>query len=511
VETAATKIPLGRQSSASRSISASPREFDNRRATAGNERSWGRELRFRLLLTDALVIGASVVLAQILWLELPGHHVLVAGLGIPYTAVTAVLGLVWLIALGTNQSRSVPMLGSGTDEYRRVIEATFSVFGLFATCAMLLKIDLARGLLAVALPLGLFALLATRHLWRLWLRGQRSLGAYSERALLVGRTADVAFVAERILKAPDAGYRLIGAAISAAHGENEASSLSIGRAHSIPVIADPDNIVEAVNRHNIDAVIIAGTDESRTALRELGWALGQTGTVLVVASKVGDISGPRINWRPVEGLPLMRISLPAFEGSKYILKRAFDVLAAGVGLLCVLPLMLLVAAAIRLDSAGPVFFRQERIGLNGKPFWILKFRSMYMDADKDVAGVLDSGMRVFYKAKSDPRITKVGAFIRKYSLDELPQLWNVLRGDMSLVGPRPQINEEVELYDSAMNRRLLVKPGITGLWQVSGRSDLDLNESVRLDLYYTENWSLAGDLTIIMRTVRAVAKGSGAY
>ncbi|TJY72370.1 sugar transferase [Arthrobacter sp. CAU 1506] len=500
--TVVSRMPLGYAGKGRFRGSSEPHSFP--RVSRSTQRGWRRFLPIGLLVSDTVVIVGSVVFAQSLWagrslerLQMTGSSWLLAG----------TLCAVWLAAMSVGQSRAIPILGSGTDEYRRVINATFAAFGLFAICAMLLKIDVARGLLVTALPTGVAALLLTRHCWRRWLANKRAAGALCERALLVGPAADVEFVGRRMLKTPGCGYRIVGAAV----GETSPADDEPGSVLTIPVVATPDDVHEAVRRLEIDAVVIAGSELDRTELRELGWALGETGTVLVVASSVGDISGPRINWRPVEGLPLMRIELPHFDGAKYVLKRAFDVVAAGAGLMLALPLLLVVAAAVRLDSPGPVLFVQERIGLGGKAFRILKFRSMTVDAEQQLLKVLGGGMRAFYKTKRDPRVTRVGAFIRKYSIDELPQLINVLRGDMSLVGPRPQVAEEVELYDAAMRRRLLVKPGITGLWQVSGRSDLDLDESVRLDLYYAENWSLAGDVAIVLRTVRAVLRGAGAY
>jgi exopolysaccharide biosynthesis polyprenyl glycosylphosphotransferase len=234
-----------------------------------------------------------------------------------------------------------------------------------------------------------------------------------------------------------------------------------------------------------------------------------------MAPSLTDISGPRIHMRPVAGLPLVHIETPRFEGSKQARKRALDIVGSLSLIAVLMPLIASVALAVKLTSSGPLFYRQTRIGINGKPFGMIKFRSMVVNAHDQLAELLaaqgTSGTPLF-KITDDPRITPIGRFMRKYSIDEVPQLFNVLRGDMSLVGPRPQVAGEVELYDEAARRRLNVKPGMTGLWQVSGRSTLSWEDAIRLDLYYVENWSFTGDLALLARTVQAVvAPGGGAH
>jgi exopolysaccharide biosynthesis polyprenyl glycosylphosphotransferase len=217
---------------------------------------------------------------------------------------------------------------------------------------------------------------------------------------------------------------------------------------------------------------------------------------------------------PVAGLPLIRVDRPCYSGAKRFQKRAFDVCFATLALVVSLPLLLVIAVAIKLTSRGPVLYRSERIGLDGKPFSIIKFRSMVADADAQLASLTalnESDGGVLFKLRRDPRVTNVGRVIRRFSIDELPQFVNVLNRQMSVVGPRPPLRREAETYDDQVRRRLLVRPGITGLWQVSGRSDLSWEDSVRLDLSYVENWSMLNDLLIVVKTLRAVAKGAGAY
>ena len=264
-----------------------------------------------------------------------------------------------------------------------------------------------------------------------------------------------------------------------------------------------------------DTVAVTGsTDLTGRRLRRLGWQMEGTGIDLVLAPTLTDVAGPRIHMRPIAGLPLIHVSSPEFRGMRKALKGLVDrVVGAGRRAVADRPLLALIALAIRLDSRGPAFFRQTRVGLGGREFDVFKFRSMVVDADAMMTQVSRHNETdgLMFKMRNDPRVTRVGAFLRTWSLDELPQIINVLKGDMSLVGPRPPLPSEVAWYDQDVARRLLVKPGMTGLWQVSGRSDLSFEDGIRLDLYYVENWSLATDVAILWKTVGAVIRRRGAY
>ena len=266
-----------------------------------------------------------------------------------------------------------------------------------------------------------------------------------------------------------------------------------------------------------DAVAVTATAAfGPTAVRRLSWDLEKTSAELILAPALTDIAGPRVHTHPVAGLPLIHVERATYSRPTRIVKTAFDLFGASLLLLLLSPQMLTLAVAIKVSSPGPVFFRQERVGVQGRRFRMIKFRSMRVDAEALLEELrarqaMDAGNSILFKIKDDPRITKVGKFIRRYSLDELPQLLNVLRLEMSLVGPRPPLAAEVAQYEADVHRRLLVKPGMTGLWQVSGRSDLDWDETVRLDLSYVENWSVTGDLVILAKTARAVMGSSGAY
>jgi len=283
----------------------------------------------------------------------------------------------------------------------------------------------------------------------------------------------------------------------------------------IPVLGNDRNLFDALNITEADTVIVTDTEHlGHRALRDLTWQLEGIDVDLMVSPNVMDFAGSRIHVRAVAGMPLMHLEEPQYAEAGAWPKVAFDRVFALSAILAFSPLLLAAAVSVKLTSKGPIFFRQRRIGLDGEAFDMLKFRSMRVGADVELAALLaaqgTSGQPLF-KVQNDPRLTRAGAFLRRYSIDELPQLLNVLRGDMSVVGPRPQVAAEVELYDHRAFRRLAVRPGMTGLWQVSGRSDLSWEDSIRLDTYYVENWSLTGDIVILWKTLRAVVGSSGAY
>ena len=307
---------------------------------------------------------------------------------------------------------------------------------------------------------------------------------------------------------PNAGYTVVGACVPGARE----SRLPGGSPYDVPVIGHLAGIPAAVASIGADTVAVtASPGITGDALRQLSYELEGSGVDLIVAPALTNVTGTRISIRPVAGLPLLHVDEPELTGARKLVKGAFDRIVAGGSLVLLGPVLLGLALIVRLTSAGPAIFRQDRVGRGGQTFCVWKFRSMYVGAElrrAALAGLNESNGPLF-KIRADPRITPIGRFLRKYSLDELPQLLNVVRGEMSLVGPRPPLESEVQAYDGHAHRRLLVKPGISGLWQVSGRSDLSWEESVRLDLTYVENWSLALDIMVLFRTVAAVFRGSG--
>ncbi|RXZ86108.1 sugar transferase [Agromyces atrinae] len=469
---------------------------------------WRRRYAWQLTITDALVLIWVVVGAQFAWLGLDRTAVGFSGsrddIAISYTAVSIGIIVMWMCALHVYGSRGFRVAGAGTVEYKLVADATVRVFGVVAIVAFLVKLDLARGYVLISFPLGLAVLIASRWLWRQWLAVKRLDGQFTSTVLLVGTSSSSAVIARELARAPRAGYRVVGACVPIA---DEAETLS---GTSVPIIGTLDSALETMTATGADTLVITGADElTPVRVRELSWGLEPGRQHLVVAPGLVDIGGPRIHTRPVSGLPLLHVETPRFEGSKLYMKRLLDIVVSFVLVVVLAPLFVILAIAIKTTSAGPVFYRQERIGRRGAPFSMLKFRSMQVDADDRLDALLaeqGSTGEPLFKVRNDPRVTRIGATLRRYSLDELPQLFNVLTGTMSLVGPRPQREGEVALYDSTAHRRLLVPPGMTGLWQVSGRSKLAWEDALRLDLYYVENWSLTNDLAILLQTVRVVVR-----
>jgi exopolysaccharide biosynthesis polyprenyl glycosylphosphotransferase len=303
-----------------------------------------------------------------------------------------------------------------------------------------------------------------------------------------------------------------GACLTGDHGAEAADELA---AREVRVLGGVDDVVDAARLVGADTVaVVSSSHVGSDRLRWIAWQLEGTTIDLIVSPGLTEVAGRRLHIQPVAGLPLLHVDQPDFGGLRRLFKGSLDRLLSAVALSVLLPVFLGVYAAVRLSSRGPGFFLQERIGRDGRSFRIVKFRSMYTDAERrldDLRAQNDYADGPLFKMRDDPRVTPVGRVLRRYSLDELPQLLNVLVGHMSLVGPRPPLPAEVAQYGDDVRRRLLVKPGITGLWQVSGRNDLSWEESVQLDLRYVENWSPALDLMILWKTAFAVVRGAGAY
>ncbi|MGY1840835.1 MULTISPECIES: sugar transferase [unclassified Modestobacter] len=427
----------------------------------------------------------------------------------PSAWMVAVLPVVWAASLLLARSYEERFLWVGAEEFRRVFSAAVALLAGVGAVSWAFQLELARGFVIIALPLATLLTLLQRYAQRHRVHRRRVRGDYLQNAILVGHRSGVLALHEQIEREAYHGYRVIGCCLPPSPLGAEVAEFD-----GLPVLGGLEDVVEVVRQYEVDTVAVLPSPElDGPALRRLGWDLEKTEAELLLAPAVTEIAGPRVRIRPVCGLPLLHMERPELRGVRRLTKEAFDRAAAGVGLLCILPAFLGLALAVGLTSRGGVFYRQERVGRDGQTFGMLKFRSMVSGADRmvpDLTGQSD-GNGVLFKMKGDPRVTRVGKVLRRYSLDELPQLINVVRGDMSLVGPRPPLPTEVERYGFDMHRRFLVKPGITGLWQVSGRSDLSWDDSVRIDVRYVENWSLAFDFMILWKTVGAVFRGSGAY
>ena len=463
----------------------------------------GAPLRLRrwlasLAVLDLLTAGVGALVGVLIRFgDTPGAAV--HGSAVPYAVLALVLPPAWVGVLGAAGAYDRRFLATGTEEFRRVVNAGVWLLGGTAFLAFAAHIDLSRGFVALAIPLTAMLTVAERWLARRALHRQIMAGRPIYRTLVVGSDSEVAHLVRHVSRVPWAGFTVVGVSTLAGGGEPP---------------ADIERLVEEVDAAGADTVAVAGTGLlGAGALRQLSWRLEGTGVRLVVVPAVTDIAGPRIVVRPVQGLPLLHVEEPELTGARRLVKGVLDRAGATVALLLLSPLLLGVALAVRVSGPGPVLFAQERVGLGGRRFRCWKFRTMRDGADRELPLVahLNAQDGILFKAPRDPRITIVGRWLRRFSLDELPQLWNVVAGSMSLVGPRPPLPTEVLRYGDDVRRRLLVKPGMTGLWQVSGRSDLPWEEAVRLDLFYVENWSVSLDLVVLWKTVFAVLRGRGAY
>jgi exopolysaccharide biosynthesis polyprenyl glycosylphosphotransferase len=396
-------------------------------------------------------------------------------------------------------------LGEGSDDYRRTLDIGLKLMALMGVAALITQAELGRTLTLVAFPILIIGTMLVRFVGHRVQASARRHGVAVHRALVVGTERATAEMMRRLSGRDDHSFQVVGALVD----RSQADIIE-----GVPVVGTSTDVRRALDLHDADTLIVAAWSTfSQQELRHLSWALEDTKVDVLVSPNLTDVAGTRISVRPVVGLPLLHVERPEFTGSRRVAKGLFDRIVALVSLILLSPVIVGLALAVRLDSRGPAFFKQTRVGRSGRTFNMVKLRSMHVNADEMIADLRDSneGAGVLFKMKDDPRITRVGSLLRRTSLDELPQLFNVLTGSMSLVGPRPPLPAEVAQYGDDVHRRLLVKPGMTGLWQVSGRSDLDWDESVRLDLYYVENWSFLMDVTIISQTFRAVIAARGAY
>ncbi|MGO1384600.1 MAG: sugar transferase [Arachnia sp.] len=419
---------------------------------------------------------------------------------------TAALVLIWLISLRTNGAYSLRHLRSGADEYKRVINASAVAAGIFGIACYLIRYDYPRLTFAAWIVFGVLFLWVARFARRRVMQKLHLRGLFQTPVLVVGSNhhVDQAHIALR--RATWAGFKIVGAVTR----EQSQTITSTG----LPVLGPFDDVVKIIKSRGIATVIFAeGSFASPAEFRRLAWELEEHHVQIMVVPTMADVGAERLEFSPMSGLPLVSVDRPRAIRSLRWSKRAADVASSALLLILASPVLIATAIAIKLEDGGPVVFRQRRVGLKGEEFYCLKFRSMCVDAEAKVAALQaqNEGAGLLFKMTNDPRITRTGKFIRRFSIDELPQLWNTFRGDMSLVGPRPALPREVAQYDSDTKRRLQVRPGLTGLWQVSGRSNLSWEDTVRLDLYYVDNWSFVRDLMILAKTAKAVLGSSGAY
>jgi exopolysaccharide biosynthesis polyprenyl glycosylphosphotransferase len=482
-----------------------PRALPRPSALTGPAR-WVWESRYlRRLVALDLVVGVVGAVVALQFRVGPATSVRNQVIGV------SLFPLVWVLTLAISRAYETRFLFAGNDEYQRVFRGALGLIATIAIGAYAINSQWSRRYVIIAVPVALLATVITRYVMRQRLHTSWGRGQRLRRVILIGHGAAVMQLTRQLRRERFHGLGVVGACLPA----NSPMHRERPRDGAPPVYGTFDDVAAAVRYARADTVLVLSCPElDGPTLRRMAWQLENDKIDLIVASTLIDVAGDRTTIRPVDGLPLLHVEHPKLRGMRRVIKDVFDRTAALLGILAISPLLLIIAALIRFGpGGGPALFRQVRVGRDGRQFSIFKFRTMYLDAEARLAEImhLNEHDGALFKMRDDPRITPVGRWLRRFSLDELPQLFNVVLGHMSLVGPRPPLPAEVAKYPADMRRRLVVKPGMTGLWQVSGRSDLSWEESIRLDLRYVENWSLSMDLVILARTLTAVARVSGAY
>jgi exopolysaccharide biosynthesis polyprenyl glycosylphosphotransferase len=468
------------------------------RSARFTEALWVAKYRWAALAGDLVAALFGVSLALVVRFG--------AQINLGYFLLGAALPIAWLACVALERGYESRYFGTGPEEFRSIIRAAVVLTALVAITSYATKSEVARGFVVLAVPMTCFAAMCARWFLHRQISKRRFAGRCMRRVLVVGRNEQVTTLRRHLEERKTDGYVVVASCVPRGDVFEEPEVERLGRGEM--------DILKAVDEWDVEVVAVAADPElSGHALRKLSWALEQRGVELIVSPGIVEVAGPRISIRPVAGLSLLHLERPSVSGGPHVLKNIFDRVVGFLMVLALTPLLLATAVVVKLTSRGPVLFKQTRVGRGGVPFQMLKFRTMVVDAEERKAELhaLNEGNGVLFKLRDDPRVTKVGRYLRRFSIDELPQLVNVLRGDMSLVGPRPPLPAEVAQYQIDDARRMLVKPGLTGLWQVSGRSDLTWEESMRLDLRYADNWSIALDLLILWKTARAVLGSDGAY
>jgi exopolysaccharide biosynthesis polyprenyl glycosylphosphotransferase len=421
-----------------------------------------------------------------------------------YLGLSLALPVLWIAALWLAGAYDARFIGTGSDEFRKVLNAGVSLTAAVAIFSYALNLEFSRGYVVIALPSATVLDLFARFAIRRRLHRMRASGRCLINVVAVGHELAVADLITELERDRYYGLTVVGACV-VRPGECD-------EVVGVPVYGGLDDITAAVKAYGADSVAVLSCPEmGGVRLRSLAWDLEKTGTDLFVAPALLDVTGPRTTIRPTAGFSLVHVDHPQLVGVRLMLKGLFDRCAAAAALIMLAPVMGILAAAIWLHDRGPALCTQVRVGKNGHMFRIYKFRTVAVDTKQreEQRSVGDDGESVPLKLREAPRVTAVGAHLLRWSVDELPQLFNVFLGHMSLVGPRPALPDEAAMYAEHVRLRLAVKPGLTGLWHVSGRSELSWEESLQLDLRYVENWSFALDLQILWRTIRALLRGSG--
>ena len=472
---------------------------DRHRDRPHQRRSPLRVYATRAVIWDIVAVVVATLIGFVVRWTIPYNLDLSDGTYVLFALVVVASWVFALLAMGAYDTR---ILGVGTEEFKRVVTASAAVFGTVAIVAFAFKLDLSRGFVLITFVAGLTLILIVRLVLRSWLRHERRYGHYLHRTIVIGSGDRQAEIVDMLDRDPVAGFTVVDV-VDEPSMEMEDDALDSWL----------DEVMTRIALEEADTVAVAGSPNlDRRVIKQLSWRLEGPRIDLLVAPTIGDFAGPRVTMRMAADLPLLHLDEPHLTGPKRAIKRAIDVIFGTLFFILSLPIQLIAFIGVALTSKGPVFYRHERIGRGGELITVPKFRTMVVGSDERreaLIGRPDESITERYKR--DPRITPFGRFLRRWSIDELPQLVNVIRGNMSLVGPRPVLLDEIPLLADDDHRRHLTKPGLTGLWQVSGRKSVDWDERMRLDLDYVEHWSPALDLVIVARTVKAVIVGDGAY
>ncbi|MGH3950497.1 MAG: sugar transferase [Pseudonocardiaceae bacterium] len=473
------------------------------RSGSGPVMEWEQGYRHAVIVSD--VVATVVVITFTSMVAFIGEaELLDVSLALP-------TGLTVLGSLAARRAWAQRVLGEGAEEFRRVGLGLFTSAVLLALVGPLVDPLDVRPWVFIVIPVLALAAFVSRYALRRVLHRSRRNGSCMLPVVAAGGVDSIRDLIERTRAHTHVGWQVEAACIV---NPEAAQASHVGEIIGVPVVGGLDKLAEQVRRAGYRVVAVTPDPHwTPRRLQQLAWDLEGTSAELVVAPVLMEIGGPRLNVSGVLGMPMLRVTPPTFTGGHRLVKEIVDRIGAGLLLTLAAPFLASIAAAIKLSDGGPVFYSQRRVKRDGEIFRLWKFRTMRVGADAELAALAEANEvgGPLFKMRADPRVTRIGFLLRRFSIDELPQLFNVLTGSMSLVGPRPPLPEESQTYGPDVGRRLLVKPGMTGLWQVSGRSDLSWEKSVRLDLRYVEDWSLALDAAILWKTVRAVVQGKGAY
>lgn len=491
----------------------------HRRGKAESTPRW----RFAFVASLIAIDLAVMLLSLTVSLVINGAAFDAIGDVMPFWLFLILFSLIWLLCLAFAGTYHRHVMADGYELYAKIINASLLTIISYCSLAFIFKLALPRTALIIAPVIAFFLDIIARWQMRQALHRHRSKGSCKYRTVVIGSSDGINKALQTMRNCMNWGCEPVAVCpIEADPASKDAYVVTSytpdaniegsSKLKVIPFNSAFPRICESLGVQEVYVADVLSRDSEM--LHGLSLAVESLGMELALAVSLADVSGHRLYLRNTTEQPVLLASLPQYTGAANVIKRLLDIIGSLCALIISSPILLGVAIAIKLDDGGPVFFSQTRIGLHGKPFKMYKFRSMVTNAEelkKKLAEETGQEDRFIFKMKDDPRITKVGHFIRKTSLDEFPQFYNVLKGDMSLVGPRPALPEEVARYGSLYSARLLVKPGITGPWQVSGRSDLSQEQSEYLDVSYIENWSIAGDLAILAKTVMVIFTGRGSY